>query len=189
VKKAHNDPVTKLSSFDSIIWDFDGTLFHLQVDWGQLKRHIHEILQATPGYTAPQPASIESLVTEARRLNQVESVFDVITKTELQGLAQWDVGLQSVPSEIFLHLKARSVIVSNNMSGTITSFLERIGAPEVAFVSRDRVNKPKPAPEGLYQLKTHWHGKQSVLVGDSDIDRQLAESCGITFLPVEMLAK
>ncbi len=189
MRNAHNDPVSDIGLYDCVIWDFDGTLFNLQVDWGELKQKIHNILQSSSDYVAPHVPSIESLVAEARRLNRVQSVFDVIAEAELQGLAPWEVGLQAVPTEIFLHLKERSVVVSNNMSGTIAAFLQRVGASEVAFVTRDRVNHPKPAPEGLYQLKTHWQGKRAVLVGDSEVDRQLAHTCGIPFLPVHRLAE
>jgi phosphoglycolate phosphatase-like HAD superfamily hydrolase len=188
VRNAHNDPALDLSSYDCVIWDFDGTLFNLRVDWIGLKQKIQQTLQVTPGYTAPQKLSIENLVSEARRLNQVQSVFDIITSAELQGLVPWEAGLQPVPTKIFLHLKTVSIVVSNNMSGTITAFLRRVGAAEVVFVSRDRVNHPKPSPEGLYQLGAYWQGKRAVLVGDSEIDQQLAHTCGIPFIPVQSLA-
>ncbi len=170
---------------DCIAWDFDGTLFDLRIDWSTLKARLHSLLQSNPDYAPPHHHSIDALVTEARRLHLDRALFDVITEAEREGLQRWESGLKKVPVEIFLHLKDRSIIVSNNMSQTIGSFLDRMGTPKIAFMSRDKVQQPKPAPEGLLNLKGHWEGKKTVLIGDSPIDQQVAHSCGIPFMHIQ----
>jgi phosphoglycolate phosphatase-like HAD superfamily hydrolase len=185
VSNSYHAPTFDILSCDCVIWDFDGTLFDLGIDWGGLRSRLHGLLQSVPGYVGPEPRSIEGFVSEARRLGRAQMIFDAIAEAECEGLAQWDRGLKPIPTELFLHLKSKSVVVSNNVSGTLQSFLERIGAPEVSFVSRDMVNQPKPDAEGALQLRSRWEGKKTVLIGDSEIDRELAKACDVLFIHVQ----
>lgn len=185
MSNSYHAPTCDILSCGCVIWDFDGTLFDLGIDWGRLRSRLHGLLQSVPGYVAPEPRSIEGFVSEARRLGRAQLLFDAIAEAESAGLAQWDRGLKPIPTELFLHLKSKSVVVSNNVSGTLQSFLDRVGAPEVSFVSRDMVNQPKPAVEGALQLRSHWEGKKTVLIGDSEIDQELAKTCNVLFVHVQ----
>lgn len=187
--ESQRDQTVDIFSYNCVVWDFDGTLFDLGIDWSALKKRLHTLLQSYPDYSPPQPHSIDGLVAEARRLSVTQVVFEAIIAAENEALQRWDNGLKRIPVDIFLHLKDKSVIVTNNMSPTIRDFLERISAQNVAFISRDQVRQPKPSPEGLLILKGHWEGKKAVLVGDSQIDRQLAHSCGMPFMDIQDLVK
>jgi len=189
VSKSYHPPAFNILSYDCIIWDFDGTLFDHQVNWEELKGRVHNFLQSYRGYAPPQSCSLGDIESEARRLHAIEPVFEIITEVELAGLGDWERGLRQVPSDIFLHLSSRSIVVSNNMSGTLVSFLDRLGIAGVPFSSRDRVTQPKPAPEGALELRAHWEGKKTVLIGDSEIDKELAKACGIEFMLVQNLVQ
>lgn len=189
VNAQSGEPAVDILSCECIVWDFDGTLFDLDVNWGELKTHLDSLLRRHPDYQPNSYLSIDGLVNEARRLKLEGTLFDAMTESERQGMSNWERGLKRIPTDIFMALRNRSALVSNNMSGTLRAFLERLGAPEVPFVTRDKVLRAKPDPEGLHQLKALWFGKRARFIGDSDIDLKVATASGIPFTHVDDLIK
>lgn len=175
-----------LDEFQFFIWDFDGTLFCLDVDWQGLRQRLQDMLQGHPDIPT-STATIDGLLAAARRAGMQEAVHAAITDAELAGLADWQAGFRSGPTAHLARRAHASAIVSNNMSGTIEAFLHSVGLPQIPFRTRDLVIRPKPAQDGLDDLRSLWEGRPTVVIGDSEIDARLAADAGLHFIHVDDL--
>lgn len=180
-------PPCILDEFQFFIWDFDGTLFRLDVDWQGLRRRLQGMLQGHSADTPTPAATIDGMLAAARRAGLQEAVHAAITDAELAGLADWQAGLRSGPTAHLAQRAHASAIVSNNMSGTIEAFLRSVGLPQIPFRTRDLVIRPKPAQDGLDDLRSLWEGRPTVVIGDSEIDARLAADAGLHFIHVDDL--
>jgi phosphoglycolate phosphatase-like HAD superfamily hydrolase len=180
-------PACPLDRFAFVIWDFDGTLFDLDVDWDSLRQRLHALLRSHRGGSLPSDLRIDTLVAAARDAGILDAIHAEMTAAELGGMTDWDSGIRVGPTGHLLRRATTSAIVSNNMSATIRTYLRRIGLPDVPFRTRDIVSRPKPAPDGLDALRHLWTGGPAVIVGDTAIDAQLAANAGIEFIHVKEL--
>jgi phosphoglycolate phosphatase-like HAD superfamily hydrolase len=95
--------------------------------------------------------------------------------------------LRAGPTALLAQRADASAIVSNNMSGTIEAFLRSAGLPRIPYRTRDLVNRPKPARDGLDDLRALWAGRPAVVIGDAEIDARLAAAAGLQFIHVDDL--
>jgi len=167
-----------VGSYDYVIWDFDGTLAHLRVDWPALKDRLARLIGGIE-----QDATMSAIAAEALKRGLHQRVWDMIAETELQGLRPLPARVEQLR-----RFAQRSAILTNNMSRTVEWFLASQRLPSMPIVSLDRVTLPKPDPEGIMRLAMHWRGRRALVIGDSELDRMVATSAGLdcVILPGEI---
>jgi len=176
-----------------VIFDLDGTLGVLPVDWYELKKRLEEHVHAQTGSTASFSfwGGIKHL-KEKLGPEELREAYAIIQRYEEQGASQF------LPNEFAVsYLKtvaARGGVVaicSNNMTSTVTVVLERLGiySNVSLIVGMDSVMRPKPDPEGLLQIleKLKVAKDETVFVGDTNTDRDAARAASIRFVAVEQL--
>ncbi|MGA1848606.1 MAG: HAD family hydrolase [Thermoplasmatota archaeon] len=167
------------------IFDFDGTLFRIDVDWaemynalsdvGALHGHIGRFRSLREAYQWSNGVyrSKERLI-EAQ--NEMESL-GIPGRTRIErgcSAARWRLSRNKPCS-----------ILSLNTSYTVDAVVGHWGFYPIVTI--DRVVRPKPDPEGLdLILRTLDCGAgEAVFIGNSDMDLMCAEARGVPFVHVD----
>ncbi len=162
-----------------IIFDLDGTLFQLDIDWPALKKRISDEMGG-------KEINYDELLQTATP-GEANKIIDIIDKTELEGALSGYVlpGVVEVLSEISKHYKL--AVVTRNGKAAAAKALEKITSGyEVIIVARDDVQNLKPHPEAmeLALKKLGLAPNEIVVVGDTIHDVEAAKAVGATSIAV-----
>lgn len=178
------------SDIKVIIFDLDGTIVNLTVDWMALK----DILVDKYRETYKEQSEVKRVskclekIVEKNDENILENFFDVIRHYELENIKD----TQLIEETIFIIRNkdlfgvkndAKFAILSLNTRDTITWALELANIRDKIdfIVGREDVRKWKPAPEGLIKIKNQYKIKKEEMVyfGDLENDLLTGENAGI----------
>lgn len=191
-----------LGPADAVLFDLDGTLLFLPVDMAALRQRLEDFHRRHGIEMAFRPLT-DHLAEAARRLREELSPAEAraaihwahgqVEQAEIDAAASVEPRAAAV--EALLELQRRGAwtgVVSNNTSGGIRAALEAVGiSPDSlsALVSRQDVDRPKPAPDSLelaveILLDGGWDPGQQpdpvsrlLYVGDAPSDALAAASC------------
>ena len=176
-----------------VIFDLDGTLGDLPVDWSALKRDVELHFKARSG-SAASFSFWEGIRMLKDRLDPValKEAYGIIQRYEQGGAANF---IPNEPAIEYLRSVAtrggKTAICSNNMTSTINAVLERLKIrSQVSFiVGMDSVSKAKPNPEGLLQIlqRADVTNADAIFIGDTNTDRQAARAASIPLIAVDEL--
>lgn len=158
-----------------VIFDFDGTLFDLEVDWRLLNKTLNEKF-GIKSLTNPFPDNIKN------------DVIDAIGVFEKKGIEQ---GVSLVDSQDVLEKLSKEYIIavtSRNNRATVKDGLKKMGFKKpIEVVGREDVTLPKPHPEALKLTldKIGLQPGQVVVVGDTTHDLEAAKILGIICIIVK----
>lgn len=168
-----------MSEYDAIVYDLDGTLVRLDVDWGAVRERTAAVL--TDRGVGVGEADIWTIRELAADHGVLDRVDEVIAEFEREGarnatrLALADdlphgvpVGVCSLNAEEACHIALETHGIDDHVG---------------AVVGRGSVGTVKPDPEPLvYALERLGVDPGNALfVGDSDTDRVAAERAGTAF--------
>ena len=150
------DSVTR---YRGIVFDFDGTLFNLNVDWARLKRTL---AFRFPGFTFDRLGHGLLELEESKGPVLLREAFDIIHQFEIAQPAEPIESALDVACACALRGQ-RIAIFSANTEATIRQTLRREGLPDLfdIVIGGDSVRRRKPHPEGLVRatvamgLRTH----------------------------------
>lgn len=147
---------------EAIIFDLDGTIFHLNVDWPTLKVEV----QKATGQTS---LSYDKLLSFANQ-PQYKGVAMLIEKAEVDGVRK---GLETKDASTTLAIikkKYKVAVVTRNTRAAALAALQKLNIKEgVVTVGREDVEMLKPHPEalelalGLMKVKPD----NAIMVGDT----------------------
>lgn len=173
-----------MSEYDAVVYDLDGTLVRLDVDWEQVARDVRAVYRDAG--VEPPAADSWTLLTDASEIDRREEVDSIIASHERDGARSADrlpladeVADRSVPVGV----------CSLNCEAACRIALERqdlLGAV-AAVTGRDSVGAMKPDPEPLLATIDGLPGRPAdvLFVGDSTSDEETAERAGVAFRYVE----
>ncbi len=153
-----------------LIFDFDGTLFHLDVDWESVRRKLDV------GATETLGEAIQRLA-----LAQDPSLA-AVTATELAALG--DRRLDPAVAGTLEALAARyriAVLTRNSREVVLRAFAGTTVADSLYVVGREDSALLKPDPAGLRMVLDHFEvgPAQAVLIGDTYHDVEAARAAGM----------
>lgn len=164
--------------FKVIIFDLDGTLVDLKVDWKSLKNKLENTFQK----------EFQPLHDGIRKLGNLEKekAFEIIRNYELENLEKWEINLFFINWIIQNSNKKIICILSNNTKSTIEKFLVKTNLTNYIsyYITLDDVNKAKPNDEGFNKIINHFDLElnEVILIGDSTSDEIIAKKNKIKFL-------
>jgi len=168
----------------NIVWDFDGTLADLHIDWFALKKEVCERLFPTEKFS--DPLSLGQIEEKVRAL-RLRTKYIHILRTYESG-ATYTLLAQSIHFIKSYGKEYRMAIVSDNLKSTILSILEReqLDTFFVETVAKDDIMYSKPHPEGLINLQKKWSDSKDhwVFIGNSWKDKEAALSFGVRFIDI-----
>jgi len=173
-----------------IVFDLDGTIVDLAVDWMSLKdllvERYEELYQESCDFKSVSKC-LEKMVEKQDESN-IQNFFDIIRHYELKNIR--DVKL--IDETIFFINNKNLFGIENEMKFAILSLNTRdtiIRALEIAditdkidyIVGREDIRKWKPDPEGLIMIKNHFKVKKEEIIyfGDMEKDLLTGENAGI----------
>jgi HAD superfamily hydrolase (TIGR01549 family) len=154
-----------------IIFDFDGTLHTLPIDWQKMRE------------VAGIAGSSESLGAAIERFKKEKSteILEKISKVEEESLKNEELDAAVKETLKKLQSKYDLAILSRNSGIVIEAFLKANGIEKIYTIGREDVDKLKPDPEGIYKILGHFKlsPDEAVLVGDTIHDVVSAKKAGL----------
>ena len=190
-----------LKTAQAVLFDLDGTLFVLPVDWAHIRRHFFEYYKKTYGKSleANRFYEIFDFVRKTQGDMAVEYFYRYVQEKELEGVLnnsatpKWlvshglDLIRQEIPPTTLLG------VVSSNYHQTIVTVLAKNGLSGLfhTVLGRDDVKVSKPCPEGLLEIisKNNLQPDLVLFTGDDWVDEEAARAAKIQFIYVQDLEK
>ncbi len=172
---------------DGVVYDLDGTLVRLQVDWGQVASDVHDVYESAG--IEPPSSELWDLMDRADEHGLADSVEEAVASYERAG-ARAAPELQTAAR---LRDEDRPVAVcSLNCEAACRIALQTHGldGDVHAIIGRDTVSEQKPAAEPLLAAfdAIDIAPGAGLFIGDSESDATTAERAGSPFQYVSDLA-
>lgn len=176
----------------AILFDFDGTLFELKVDWDRVRQELKELLNFPGPVSDFKPLRpriqelVGNLVGKGLSTYEVEKLeglaYDIISRHEIKGVEEGHP--HDGAKEILQWLKSKGikiVILTRNTKDCVLPVIKKYRWPKPdLIIAREDVKKEKPDPEAGLLALTELQLKPSecLIVGDSLPDLELAKNLG-----------
>lgn len=166
-----------LKNINLVIFDFDGTLFHLDVDMEDVRQKLNVSPDENIGNV------IQSYIKND------DSRLDIITEAEINSIGERRLSDDVV--NILSKLIARHVrigVFTRNSRRAVETVLENTNFTEpILIVGREDIVWQKPRPDGIVQLmeRSAVISSETILVGDTTHDVEAARSAGVQVIIVE----
>ncbi|MFQ6044182.1 MAG: HAD family hydrolase, partial [Candidatus Poribacteria bacterium] len=171
-----------LDEIDTILFDFDGTLVEVSIDFAKMR---HEILALQPKYEVPinDKLYVLEMIDDAKKkiakqdkqkaLAFKQDAHDIVLGVEMEAasIAQLLPGTKKT-LDVLKHQGIKIGIVTRNCRQVVEFVLERTQLPYDVLLTRDDVEKVKPDPEHLLTALRllHSEAQRSLMVGDHITD-------------------
>ncbi len=168
----------RIDDYDAVVYDLDGTLVRLAVDWDAVARDVREVLESR-GVSAPD--DLWEMLERSDETGHREAVEEAIAAHETEGARA---------SERLVHADGIPIgvpvgVCSLNCEAACRIALETHGLDESvrAVVGRDSVSTKKPDPEPLLAVLRELDVApgRALFVGDSERDEVTAQRAGTDF--------
>jgi len=170
-------------AYDGVVYDLDGTLVDLAVDWGAVAADVEAVYERAG--VDPAGRSLWELLGAARDEGLFERVNATITDHEREG-ARASRRLSTADELVALDRPA--AVCSLNAEAACSVALETHGLADhvTRVVGRDTVETWKPEPESLLAAVDALgvEPSRAAFVGDSPRDREAAERAGVDYVDV-----
>ncbi|AUX08159.1 phosphoglycolate phosphatase [Halalkaliarchaeum desulfuricum] len=180
-----------MDDYDAIVYDLDGTLVRLDVDWGAVTQEAVTVYREAG--VDPPTGDLWTLLDDAEAHGVGEAVAGLVCRREREGARRSErlfladdlreragdgvpVGVCSLNCEDAV----RIALSEHELAGSVT---------EEAIVGRDTLATRKPDPEPLRSTcrALQVDPGRTLFVGDSPRDEQTAERAGAGFVYVSEL--
>jgi len=178
-RAAETETARPLEAFDAVVWDLDGTLVHLQVDWDVVTRDVADVFEAA-GVDAAG-VDLWGMLDLADQSDLRDDIETVIGEHEDTGARR---SARLPHADAVGQFDAEGVCSLNCERACRTALDVHDLARDVdAVVGRDTVATRKPDPEPLLETLRRLGADPSgaVFVGDSRRDALTAERAGVAF--------
>ena len=168
---------------EMVIFDLDGTLYDLQVDWAGLKGEFHELIgsefDVEGGYIMSAYRYAKERDDLKRRMLGLQAEYEL---SHIDDSSRVEPGITC--AEWRLKRGLRCSIFSMNTERAVDQLIGGLGFSPV--ITMDSVKMPKPSPEGLIRLMDMIgiKGDDLLFVGNSDKDAGSAAGAGIDHVDV-----
>lgn len=177
---------------ESFVFDFDGTLAVLRLDFTEMKRRLNTLARS---YFAPTPPPaflpvLESITwldrsireTGGRRSGFRQEALALVSEIEIEAAKSGELFPFSRPLLNALAQKgAKTAIITRNCEAAVRLVFPDISDHCSAFFSRDHVSSPKPDPAHLFHAIDHIGADltTAIMIGDHPMDIETGKSAGI----------
>ncbi|OLZ42658.1 phosphoglycolate phosphatase [Natrinema saccharevitans] len=169
-----------MSDYDAIVYDLDGTLVDLAVDWDAVAVDVREVYDAAN--VEPPGEGLWAMLEGAAEAGLHEAVEAAIASHEHEGARASE---RLAHADELLERSLPAGVCSLNCERACRLALEEhaLSAAVDAVVGRDTVGTWKPEPEPLLATarRLEVEPEQALFVGDSERDYRTAERAGMDF--------
>lgn len=170
-----------------VMFDFDDTLIHLNVDWDHLRKRVIALARSR-GEPADENEHVIPLTNSLTRIK--EEVDGIFLEMERECVDAKDYVVFPKMIELVKELAPRYklALISGNCNSTLEKALSDAGALDSfdIIMGRDAVlsNKPDPEPLRMAMEELSVGKEQALMVGNSFADELAAKAAGVAFYKV-----
>lgn len=182
----------RLPPLQALVFDFDGTLAHLNIDFGEMRERVLRLLEEYGLDRGPFAGFfvLEMIAAGRDRLRErdagaAETFFhrahDGIRQIELDAAAEGALFPETRPLLAALLARGfRIAVVTRNCEGALALLFPDMADCCHAIVTRERTPRVKPDPEHLRQALARLGvaPSQAAMVGDHPMDIRLGQAVG-----------
>lgn len=169
--------------FKGVIFDFDGTLFNLDVDWEKLKKTLEVFTYKNYNLKLTFTPYIESInMLKKQNKKAYDEAIQIVEEHELIGLEK---GIANTMLIDYIRNTKHKKLAAYTMNTTniFDMFIDRHNLHnKFDFIATQQTCiAPKPSAEDLLHIVQKWrYNNTDVLyIGDSDYDRKSGKMAGI----------
>lgn len=172
-------------NIELIIFDFDGTIIDLEVDWNQLKEKLHQYAIKEYNYDCSFNPLDENLLLIKNKLgiNAYSNLINMVADAEIKGIKK-NKKKQEIVELIKKQHAQDKAIFSSNTRKAIESTLELLGLSPFfsCIVGKEDVSNPKPSPEGLKKILAFYgiSNKDALFIGNTNADKEAGRNANVT---------
>jgi phosphoglycolate phosphatase-like HAD superfamily hydrolase len=180
-----NNSIYRLEKdYELIIYDFDGTLVDMIIDWNGLKTVLNNLMS-----NKNTNLKISELIFIAKQNGQddmVKSIFELIEEFEWDG-AKDSCLKDAVVNHYFSNISSNKnvAILTNNMNKTVkrTLIKHKMPSPQL-IIGRSDVENIKPDIEGILKILSYFKidPENALLIGDSENDKIAAKKAKVSYI-------
>lgn len=167
-----------------IIFDFDGTIVHLQTEWDVLRAELEKYFQQMFHMKDTFSNIDESLLNIKRKYgeNIYKKFVEIVVDYELIGYKGKKI--ECINNFLRSLVKEKKAIFSSNCRVTVETILNKIGLSVDFIIAKEDVNIPKPNPEGLIKIFSYFNLKpqDAIFIGDAGVDIEAGSRIGVKSL-------
>jgi phosphoglycolate phosphatase len=177
-------PKDTLGGIELLIFDLDGTIIDLNVDWDGLKKELRDFCLKNYNYQTTFTPLDEELISLKHRLGPetYHRLIEIITRYELAGLRNG-----SLKKDIIDFIKGQTdkkmAIYSANTRKTIREVLNKNKLTDLfgCIMAKEDVLKPKPAFESLAKILQFYDlpPVKALFIGNDPKDKIAGDNAGI----------
>ena len=182
------DILASIEEKNFIIFDFDGTIARLDVDWAAVRQRVQREVLDGHGLDGSH-----LFIRVLGRLREVVGEEAFLKAVGILADAEMEAGCQAIPDGMrwFQHAAERGKpvgIFSLNSRRVIEKFLvdEKVLPAEVRIVGFADVRRHKPNPEGLHRLLRDQGAEpgEALFIGDRPDDMEAGRRAGMRTIHV-----
>ncbi|MCB2188901.1 MAG: HAD family hydrolase [Deltaproteobacteria bacterium] len=169
---------------EALIFDFDGTLAVLNLDFDLMRQRVREMARAR-GYAGAWPAGhlLEEVAGLTRSLGPefARAAEEIIGQVELEAAARGELFPFSRPLLASAGERGLAVgIITRNSGGAVRRVFPDLALYCRAFVPREEAPRPKPHPEHILiaLARLGLAPERAAMVGDHPTDMEAARAAG-----------
>ncbi len=169
---------------EAIIFDFDGTLAELNIDFDQLRDQVHDLARRL-GFAGDWPGGylLEEVEALAEKLGEgfTREAMAVIQQAEMEAANRGRLFpyTQRLLAQA-LDMAYGLAVISRNCGQAIRTVFPGVDDERLVFLPREAVERPKPHPSHLLAacLALEARPEATVVVGDHPLDIAAALAAG-----------
>ncbi len=160
------------SAIKVLVFDLDGTLYNLGIDWVAVKAELTLIA----GDAVDPLGDITSIPTEKR-----QEAETYLRASEQSGVEHGSVIIGAADAVKTLARTYRIGIVSRNYHETIQQVIDKLALGDVFAIGKEDVVQQKPHPEGIEKVLAHFgvSAGEALFIGDTYHDVGAAHAAGV----------
>jgi len=178
---------------ESFVFDFDGTLAVLRLDFAEMKRRLSSLAESHFAQKPPPPflpvlewlAWLDTMIQESTGDTTGEfrqKALTLISEMELEGARSGALFSFTRPLLMALAQKgAKTAIITRNCEAAVRLVFPDLSDYCSAFFSRDHVLSPKPDPAHLIHALEYLRAdlRTAIMIGDHPLDIQAGKAAGV----------
>lgn len=181
-----------------LIFDFDNTLFHLELPWDEYIDEVLKIIEKeAPEWEAQHLDSVSFVnnyidvlvdVLGKHGDNILQKINEYSARFERERLRGYKENRELTSQLATLSKKYDLYLWTSNMEATVKNILDKHELTQYfkQLITRDKVRLIKPYPDGfeLIEQAQPLEKTEYLMIGDSTADKDAAASAGIDFFPI-----
>lgn len=174
---------TKLAKFKGVIFDLDGTLVDLGIDWKLMKKELSLFCFQEKGIKIEFTPLNKKLFEVKEKTGEFFylKILDIVAKFEIKE-KNYKLNQELLDYINYSVNSQKIAIFSMNTKKCIDNFIKKHlkKIPDVV-ISKESCIKPKPSRENLEEIMRRWHMNKTeiIYIGNSEADRLSGEMAGL----------